>query len=307
MRDGNKALAALDIGEETTFPRVIELQTTTVCNARCVTCPYESVHAGEPGRRMSDALLWRLLGECRQHRDSVSQMVPYHNNEPFADRRLPEIVAYIAAEIGAPIELSTNASLATPERAAAVIRHMHGGTLRISFFGARKQQYEERMRKLSWEKATANIEALIAARDSLCPTLKIEIVMIAAFGLTPQEVAHARTMWEPAAEVVVFGYLDRAGNMAGSTNPLPLLRRTTRVVGCDLNRPFERLNVNADGKAILCSQDWKGEAVLADLNTSTIAQAWMSPAYARVRAQITGAQPAPPDMICRSCKLAILE
>jgi hypothetical protein len=256
---------------------------------------------------MSDALLWKLLGECRDNREHIAQIVPYHNNEPFTDRRLADILAYICKEIAVPVELSTNASLASPARAAQVIRSMAGGTLRVSFFGATKKTYEHRMERLSWDKSCANIETLIELRNTHCPSLKIEIVMVAAFGLTHEEVERARQMWEPAAEVVVFGFLDRAGNVQSNMNTLPLLRRSTRIVGCDLNRPFERININAHGRAVLCSQDWKGEVVLGNLNAASIAETWNSTEYERIRAQISGKMKAPHDMLCRACKLAILE
>lgn len=308
MRDGAKKLPPLNLGETTRFPRVIELQTTTVCNARCVTCPYESVYGDGPGTRMADGLLWKILYECREHRDEISQMVPYHNNEPLTDKRMSEVLRFIGTEIGVPVELSTNATLITSEtKALELLRHLAGGTLRISFFGATPVSYEARMKRLSWQTARKNIERLLDVRARVCPSLNVEIIMIATAGLSPVEVAAAREMWEPmGAQVVVFGYLDRAGNM-GTSNVLPRVRKTSRMIGCDLNRPFERINIDARGRAILCSQDWRGEVVLGDVNTSSIANVWNSSEYANIRAQVSGKTMATADLLCRTCKIAMFE
>jgi hypothetical protein len=307
MRETNGLLPRLNLGELPTFPRVLELQTISFCNAKCLTCPYDEVYGRKPGRRMPDELLWRLLGECKVNRQNVSQIVPYHNNEPFSDHRLADIVSFVSNEIGVPIELSTNASIAQGERAERVVRGIRTGTIRISFFGANKQSYEQRMVGLSWEKSCANIANIIELRNRFSPDVQIEIVMIAAYGLSHEEVLVAKKLWEPNASVVVLGYLDRAGNNLNHINVLPQLRFSTRLLGCDLNRPFERMNINAEGKAVLCSQDWRGEVVLADLNETTIQVAWTSPQYETVRSQITGSRPSPKEFLCRSCKLAILE
>jgi len=257
---------------------------------------------------MDDNLLWKILNDCKAHRDSISQIVPYHNNEPLTDTRIFDVLRFIRDAIQVPAELSTNISLlATDARAEELVSAIAGGTIRVSFFGANPESYEARMGGLKWEKSRANLYRLLDAKQKLGSTLRIELVMIAYAGLTNEEVAAVRAEWEPlGAEVVVFGLLDRAGNTR-TKNLLPIIRRTARIVGCDLNRPFERLNVNVSGNAVLCSQDWRSEVVLGNLNTSEISEVWNSERYQMVRQAIRGQLIAKSDFICRSCKIAIFE
>jgi len=299
-----KAGVAPDLNGIASFPSVVEIQTHGRCNAACSCCPYDSVSESTRANRMSDELLAAILDECATNRHRIAQLVPYHNNEPFLDVRMLDILRFIRTRIEVPVELSTNVSALTPSTIASLVTEALASTLRVSFFGATRETYEARM-KLPFDRATKNLRNLLeASRNS---SVDVEVVMIASGDLTQTEVDLCRSMWEPlGAKVNIFGYLDRAGT-SSEINFLPFAARKRPVVGCDLNRPFERMCILSDGSTVICSQDWLRETNLGNVRDDGIAAVWNGNAYAALRATMRGTGAFASDFLCRRCKLAIFE
>ncbi len=301
-------LPTLELGEDTPFPQVVELQTTNVCNARCSVCPYEATTATLTQKgRMPDELIGRLIAECAEHRDEIAQIVPYHNNEPFADKRMIDILRQFKHKVGAAIELSTNASLMVKSKSEVLAAENLVDSLRISFFGASMLTYEARMKGLSWSTSTKNIKDLLELVDRFASSMRVEIILIADQGLTALEVETARKLWEPlGASVHLFGYLDRVGSN-GERNLLPDHHLTATIHGCDLNRPFERICILTSGQTVLCSQDWKLETDLGNAMTTSISEIWNGDIYRNYRTALKGGTNPDRSFICRRCKLALFD
>ncbi len=300
-------LPPLRLNETPAFPRCLEIQTTNVCNARCKVCPYARTTAHEPKQRMDDGTLYRVLAECADHRDQMEWIIPYLNNEPFADPRILEVLKYIRANVGVPVEVSTNGSLVTEERARVVVEERLIQNLRVSLFGMTEHTYQQRMEPLRWSVTCENISRLLELRNATeCP-MNVEIIVVETADLGATELRMGRDMWQPlGATVRVFGYLDRAGNNE-LRNLLPMAQATGRLCGCELNRPFERMAIRCSGDCVLCSQDWRGNVRLGTVCDESILAIWQSERYQVVRGCVSGAQHAPDAFLCRKCKLAYVE
>jgi MoaA/NifB/PqqE/SkfB family radical SAM enzyme len=297
----------LELNELAAFPRCVEVQTVNLCNAHCGVCPYGTTTALDAKFMMQDTLLFRLLEECATHADEMDLVIPYLNNEPFADRRMLGILRYIAKRVRIPVELSTNLALVGPDIARALAKENLVQTLRVSAFGAFEDSYERRMPPLRWPVLVSNLRCLLQYISEYRSSVSVEVILVGTPDVTAEEVGHARDLWEPlGARVHIFGYLDRAGNN-GLTNLLPLHQKFARLTGCDLNRPFERMAVRASGECVLCSQDWRGEVVLGNATKSSLEDIWRGPEAAQARASVSGRALAPSAFLCRRCKLAILE
>lgn len=297
----------LDLNEADPFPRCVEFQTVSACNARCGVCPYEQVSSSHAHGKMTWPLIERIIGECGAHAEIVERIIPYLNNEPFADRRILEVLRLIRHTLDCHVELSTNLSLLRAEDAAAVASERLIDTLRISMFGASAATYETRMRPLSWVRFRENLRMLAAAFASSHKAPILELIMVGTSELGAAEVAQGRKIaTEHGAQLRIFGYLDRAGN-GHAQNTLPLAIRSAPLIGCDLNRPFERLALRWNGDAVLCSQDWASDVVLGNITNSSMDAVWRGQRAREVREFVSGRRDAPRDFLCRSCKLAMVE
>ena len=71
-------------------PRYIQLETVTVCNAKCPFCPQNEIKREPP--RMPDKIWRKIVDETRGLGITYR---PFLTNEPFVDKRQLEIVRYI--------------------------------------------------------------------------------------------------------------------------------------------------------------------------------------------------------------------
>ena len=94
------------------FPRVLQIQTRTGCNADCIFCPYGATAGTQPRGTMDWALFRKIIDESARHR--VRRISPYLMNEPFVDPEIFEKIAYInRVNHRARVTLTTNGSLLT--------------------------------------------------------------------------------------------------------------------------------------------------------------------------------------------------
>lgn len=118
------------------FPKVIEIQTQTQCNARCKICPHQSIFPNiHPHSIMDESVIYNLIDQISEHRNEISKVIPYLNNEPFLDRRMITILKYIK-EKELKTEISTNASVLTPYVVNQLLEYDLVDELKISFFSA---------------------------------------------------------------------------------------------------------------------------------------------------------------------------
>ena len=88
-------------------PRYLQLETVTKCNAKCPFCPQNEIKR-DPAR-MPDAMWKKIVDDTRGWGVTYR---PFLTNEPFVDKRQPEIVRYIKQnDPTARVEFNTNAEL----------------------------------------------------------------------------------------------------------------------------------------------------------------------------------------------------
>ena len=298
----------LDLNETPRFPRAIEIQTTSACNARCGVCPHSDVVAEVGAALMASKLLWKILEDCAENREQLEWIMPYYNAEPFIDKRMIDVLRFIKINVGTSVELSSNGSLLSADIAERLLVEDLLHIIRFSVFGASELEYETNMAPLSWNVSQKRIKEFLTLHQALGSTSRVEIILVGTDTLSRDTVSQARALWEPlGAKVRIFGYLDRAGNNRGDGDLMPKHQSRARLVGCDLNRPFERMCILRTGRCTICSQDWRGLTDLGDTNVSSLREIWEGETYKLLRAKVCGEALAEPQFICRRCKLAMVE
>jgi len=142
------------------FPRVIQIQTRTGCNARCVFCPNSLLVDSIPNEVMEWELFTKIADEITQY--PVSRISPYLMNEPLMDRDLPKKIRYLAErkQPGAVIKINSNGALLDREMGEGLIE---SGLDRINFsvHGLNRETYESQMVGMRLEKVLENIDRFI--------------------------------------------------------------------------------------------------------------------------------------------------
>src|SRR5207247_122950 len=144
------------------FPRTIQIQTSTGCNADCIFCPYGETYESQAKGKMPIELFRRIVDEAAEH--TVRRISPYLMNEPLMDRDLFGKVRYINEKIpDCKVVITTNGHFLTHPIVEKILEVGPGiHELYVSFQGIGKEAYEKTMRgNMSFERTLSNVDHFI--------------------------------------------------------------------------------------------------------------------------------------------------
>ncbi len=93
--------------------KTIEIETTSICNRKCVYCPNHSYQ--RPAGYLEERFFYKLIGELEEINFS-GILAPHFYGEPLLDKRIVEFIAHAREKLPAVfIELFTNGDFLTYE------------------------------------------------------------------------------------------------------------------------------------------------------------------------------------------------
>ena len=293
------------------FPQYLEIQTQTLCNAHCSICPYTGVeNEVYEGKNliMPMETITKIINEAANYKQYVKRVIPYLNNEPTLDKRLVDILRLIKSK-GFFVELSTNGVGLNQKLSFEIINEKLVDNLRISFFGGTKETYNSTMTRMDFGTSYKRIKNFCDLNNAKEKPIDLEIVYV----LNPKDNAEyeTRNLKElfPEENIHLFGYLDRAGNNKEKNKTIyqDCLTGTFTLNGCSLHRPDERVCIVNNGDVVLCSQDWRRQIIVGNVNDTSLFNIWNGESFEKVRQKVHGKIRAEKDFLCHSCKLINLK
>jgi sulfatase maturation enzyme AslB (radical SAM superfamily) len=266
------------------LPEIVQIESTNICNARCVFCPRDEMHRKQGVMEMG--LYRRLVDECRAL--GIGHVRLHNYGESFIDRQLIEKIRY-AKSIGIPeVGLISNGSLIGEEAARGVVE-AGLDAVNISVDAAGKETFERTRVGLKYDRVIANIEGLLRVRAELGKARPKLILSFVRRDDSEEERAFIAE-WRAKADKI---HVTDLHNWAGTLH-------TRSDVTFPCYRPWLTFTVLWDGRVSLCCADFDGKVVLGDLTTSTIAEIWNAEPYRRARR--AHLESGGPDL-CRTCDL----
>ena len=288
------------------FPYVLQVETTSYCNADCVICPYPETAKEIDMGQMDDALFRKIVDECAGH--EIQNFEPFFNNEPFMDRKFPERLDYIRAKMPhVPIQVDSNLTILNEDGAQAIVRNVT--RLLISAHGTTAEDYEAVMPKVRFARFLENIDLLLAQ-----PGRERVVMRVNCVNVRGEEEAAIRAFWaRKGLDVVITRYVDRAGNVKPSEvgraglNGVPegtgSARAKPRLNGCwNTDIPLMKMNIAFNGDVVLCCMDWRRQEVLGNVREQSIEEVWQSAAYWKARDALYGGGDIHDNFLCFKCK-----
>jgi radical SAM protein with 4Fe4S-binding SPASM domain len=266
------------------LPDIVQIESTNLCNAKCVFCPRDEMHRRQGVMGME--LFKKVVDECAAL--GITHVRVHNYGEPFLDRQLVDKVQYAKERGIAEVGMISNGSLITEALARGMIE-AGLDAINISVDASGKESFERTRVHLEYDTVIGNIRTLARLRKEMGRKRPKLILSFVRQGNTADEQAFIDE-WRPIADKI---HVTDLHNWAGTLN-----------AKSDVNFPCYRLwltfTVLWDGRVSLCCADFDGRHILGDLRTATISEIWNSPAYLAVRRQQL--QDGGPE-ICRSCDL----
>ncbi|MFC1709629.1 radical SAM protein [Candidatus Omnitrophota bacterium] len=285
------------------FPKYFSIQTTSVCNASCVFCPYESIKKSFPKKIMEMKLFKKIINECSRNKD-VGVIILYMNNEPLTDPHLIERINYAKEKIPwASVHILTNGLLLTDKMADKLLDSKLDW-IGISFQGIRKETIEKAM-GIPYGVA---LERINNFTDKVRQKKNIkDYLMITFLGhkfLAKGEKEEAVDYWKSKG-IERIGYFEKPISRAGNVKDLANTYHKEKIIDCKSIWADEMIHIVEDGKVVLCCMDWKREVILGDLSRESIKKIWDGKRR-KIWQMIYGEKDMPGEFLCRRCEEAEL-
>jgi sulfatase maturation enzyme AslB (radical SAM superfamily) len=266
------------------LPDIVQIESTNLCNAKCVFCPRDEMDRRQGVMTME--LFKKVADECAAL--GITHVRMHNYGEPFLDKKLVEKVRYAKEKGIAEVGMISNGSLITEPIARGMIE-AGLDAINISVDAGGKETFERTRVHLKYDTVIDNIRTLVRLRKEMGRKRPKLILSFVRQDNSADEDAFIRE-WGQIADKI---HVTELHNWAGTLNK-----------ESDVNYPCYRLwltfTVLWDGRVSLCCADFDGHHILGDLKTQTIADVWNSPAYRAARREHL--ESGGPD-ICRSCDL----
>jgi MoaA/NifB/PqqE/SkfB family radical SAM enzyme len=253
------------------FPRTLQIQTFTGCNADCIFCPYGETYTTQPKGRMTAELYRRIVDEAARHK--VRRISPYLMNEPLMDKDLFDKVRYINERIpDAKVVVTSNGHFLTPEMTDRILsmgESIH--KLYISFQGIEKESYEKTMRgNMDFDRTMKNVNHFIdtqRARGLTRPELWITMVDTELI-----DAKKAVAFWRARGVAAKYTTLENRGGNIKDADSFSHSHDMTYFSTC--TRLFKQAYIMFNGDMVLCCVDYSRKEVLGNITDSSIEAVW---------------------------------
>ncbi|MEX2662974.1 MAG: radical SAM/SPASM domain-containing protein [Vicinamibacterales bacterium] len=266
------------------LPEIVQIESTNICNAKCVFCPRDEMHRRQG--IMSLDLFRKIVDECVEL--GITHVRVHNYGEPFVDRKLVEKVRYAKEKGVAEVGMISNGSLITEEVARGMIE-AGLDAINISVDASGKDVFESTRIGLKYDKVIANIERLVRLREEYGKRRPKLILSFVRQNNSADEQAFIEH-WRRIADKIHITDLHNWGGTLHQESD----------VNYPCYRPWLTFTVLWDGRVSLCCADFDGHTILGDMNSSSIKDIWNNDLYRSVRREHL--ESGGPD-ICRACDL----
>ena len=275
-------------------PQNVMIDICNVCNFKCTFCPtgddelLKSVN--RPKGMMDLPLFKKIIDDLKVFKGEITYISLHKDGEPLLNRHIGEMIAYAkAAKVAANIEVTSNASVLTPEVAGALL-DAGLDTIRVSVEHVSDEGYKGLTQTYSkYQKIVDNVAYLYRERQRRGSGLRI-LVKIINVGLSAEEVEKFKRDFGPISDVArvegIMGWshsekkdftlgLNPTLGMDGVT---PLKR--DRIV-CP--EPFKMLAINYNGSVSPCCDDWAHGLLVGNAVDTPVGEIWRGREISRIR------------------------
>ncbi len=246
------------------FPRIMLIELTNQCNHRCSFC-FNSLSTRKKGS-LNTKLLVSILKDA--YKLGTREVGFYAAGEPLLYKSIEEYVK-LAKEVGYEyIYITTNGALASCEKVMALIS-AGLNSIKFSINGASRETYKLIHGKDDFNKVIENLGQIKSFRDKNNIKLKIGVSFVLT-DINYREKELAQDIIGKISDEIVFV---REGNQGGYMNTKGLLQNGI-TLPCSML--FNRFHVSHEGYFTLCCVDYQNYLAVADLNHTSLMDAWAS-------------------------------
>jgi hypothetical protein len=268
--------------EHENFPPIVHVETTNICNYRCIHCPHSDVKKAIPGyqaKQIGMDLWKRVVDEVSQF-PAVLRLTP--DGEPMLLNDWDEQVRYAKKRGVHTFAFNTHGMFLEGSKAEVLLEPSDTRvSVEISLDGFFRNTYESIRVKGDYRRVVKNILDFLLERDRRkLSNVKVMVSIVQQPEVSAEELHTFDTFWSQMVDkVIIRNYVDTKG-----LTPKKNIdeREVEQRWPCPV--VFTRLVVTWDGRVRFCPDDWLKTTTLTTLDEAGSLQAvWQSEAFRRLR------------------------
>lgn len=281
------------------FPKTVVIETQSGCNGGCIFCQYPQLRDKLPRGKMPAETFEKIARESAGR--GVERFILCLDNEPLLDGTLGQKFAVLKQHCPEAVRnLTTNASLLTPEKVEELIGGELVNEVFLSINGASRETYEKVM-ALPYDKVMANLEHFcqwLRAHPDLKKRLRVRVNTVKV-SLIAHELSAITKRW--AAEGFAMHVIDMDNR--GAQLDMKHLRGEMMRPNATCRRLFHTMVITWEGRAVLCCVDYKREVCLGNVHEQSLYEIWNGPWATQLRKEYL-AQNFRNLRLCATCKIS---
>lgn len=248
------------------WPVRLWVEMTSHCNYRCVMCPNKDLTRTDKGY-MDMGLYKKIVDEASPF---VFDINLAHRGESLLHPQIIEAIAY-AKKKGMFTRLHTNGSLLSEALSQEIVR---AGLDRLSFSfdGYDKETYERIREGGNFDKTIANIVRFLEIKKEARSKKPVTAIEVIGFDEPDKQASQeAKNAFKSRFENLPLDsfVMKELHNWAGKIDKG---RRGKKYTACPF--PWNALIIYWDGSVLPCTQDFFGEFLVGNVNTSSLQDIW---------------------------------
>jgi hypothetical protein len=230
------------------------IENTNLCNAFCTVCPRSELTRDKA--IMPDAHFFNLVAQAKALGANTISVFGF--GEPLMDPRIDSKIKH-CTDLGLETFITTNASMLGTDLSARLLK-AGLGSVRFSAHGT-FDYYNKVHRGLSWNDTMKNIFNFIAMNNKrFGHKCRVEVTSMPMNGQAMEDIVR---FWEPHIDGMQVW---KPHNWAG-VKKFRVGERKLKTCGRPETGPVQ---INADGKMMVCCMDFDAELTVGDTYTSSI-------------------------------------
>ena len=236
-----------------TINRIPQIQTSGICNAKCVMCPYQT--STSPKGIMSDKTFDKVIEVLSENKVMAPKIAMYMQGEPLLDpniaTRIKQIYDNLPGQFNL-VEISTNCSLLDEIKTNSIIDAVDSNKFDIwlSFHGLGKEE-TNRIMGTNYDVSMANLKSFLSVTDSIANIRRR--IMAAAFRDEDEIIEYWNKIFDDMMlsrkpSINIYVPSNRGGNVK--------LRSEWQSRRNHCSRLSKWLHITWDGKYIICCNDY---------------------------------------------------
>lgn len=277
------------------YPDRLYIESTNVCNLRCIMCPQGQGQLHREKGYMDFGLFTRIVDEMAPHVETTTLHIW---GEPLLYPRIVDMIRY-CAQSGLRCSISTNATLLDEQMSRDIL----AAGLDVIFLcldGLTAETYEAIRRNADFERTTANIRRFVALKREGDFRTRVNLQVIEMQQTLPEWEAFQRQWSLPGVDRIQLKALDTWGGQIEEVSQLQAGEAKELAERWPCPNLWYHAHIYWDGTIARCDRDFNLDGPLGHVRDGVM-KGWNGPEMqalrrAHVRNELKGEIP------CETCK-----